>query len=239
MYIVCAPKSQIAEMEVLLQNVDTYPLPLIDFEFDLEKLDYIAKNINNFDYVMLSSPSGIDKLGSVLAQAQLTTFLTVGSESAKRLRQYTNNEIIYPQFSSGQSALLKENLANINFVNKNVLVIKGNNDKLYEKLFIAYPNWKRLSLYKSVSLKIDGIWLKKAFELGKVQGMIVTSSTLVEELFKVVKLINCLDMVKKINFITIHPKIKKTLQAYGVQNILVTQRANKKDIVNIINNRCI
>ncbi len=96
MYLVCCPNIHMEEMvECLVEiNVVGIPLPLLDFNFDTKKLQIVKEQINNFDYVMLSSPSSIEYIAEAITLATTPKFITVGTASAKRIAKYTEQEII-------------------------------------------------------------------------------------------------------------------------------------------------
>lgn len=238
MYIVCAPKQQVNEIITLLDKIaiKSYVLPLIDFVFDLEKLKYFEDNVNSFDYVMISSPSVIQATKEIIPQAINTKFITVGAKSAEEIRKYTENEIIYPEHSSGRKALLNEKLKILDFTEKKVLIIKGesNSKRDYSNITKLYPNRLELELYQRISLKINEAELKKLLDSGCVQGIIITTSSLVADLFALGTKICCSGLLQKELFIVLHPQIMKKLHEFGASKVLVTKSANKEEITALI-----
>jgi uroporphyrinogen-III synthase len=238
MYIVCSPKMHMEEMIQLLNEirVASYPMPLLDFKFDNEKLKYLEDNINSFDYVMISSPAVIEFIKSVIARAMFTKFITVGQQSANKIKKYTNKEVIYPELSSGQDALFNEKLKYLGLGDKKVLIIKGEieNNLGYNKLLKSYPSWQVLDIYKKIYLSPEPLEVKRILEDNTLRGIIITTSGVVGQLFAVARGVGCDKILQKMLFIAIHPKIEKKLLGYGVGRVLGTKSANKNDIVKLI-----
>lgn len=238
MYIVCAPQQQVDEIINLLDEInrESYALPLVDFHFDPDKLKYFAENINNFDYIMLSSPSVIKVSGEIISTAIMTKFITVGIKSADELRKYTANEIIYPKKSSGREALLNECLQSRNFANKKVLIIKGEDGENdgYLSFSQVYLSWLKLELYSKIPLGVNVEELKNLLFNSSVQGIILTTSSLVADLFAVAAKINCEKLLQKKLFIVLHQKIANKLHEYDVSRILLTKSAAKEDIIDVV-----
>lgn len=238
MYIVCSPQQQIKSIIDLLdkQNISSYPLPLVDFHFDPGKFKYLNDNINNFDYVMLSSPSVIYAIQDIIKKSLNTKFITVGAKSALAIKNYTDNEIIYPNNISGREELLVNELPKINFNYKKVLIIKGENSikDSYNSYVSTYPDWQIIDIYSRITLHTNEEDLKNLLKSDQVQGIIITTSSLVDDLFALAKRINCEKLIQKKLFMTIHPKIAKKLYTFGVTRVLLTKTVNKEEIVHLI-----
>lgn len=217
-------------------NVSGVPLPLLDFKFDSERLDFIRAQINQFDFVMISSPSAIEFVAEAIALADKPKFITVGAASAKRIRNYTKQEIIYPELSSGQEALFNEKLRHLDLINKKVLVIKGDieNDESYVKLAKSHVNWTIVDIYSRIFLPIESEKLKKLLEDNELRGIIITTSTLVGWLFKEADRAGYGDLLKSRLFIALHPQIEKKLLNCGAGRILLTQSANRTAVTGLI-----
>lgn len=235
MYILMAPQNQTTEMLKLLKDFDVMSLPLIDLEFSIDKINYVEKNINNFDYVILTSPSAINKLNNAINQAHNTCFMTVGLQSANKIKQLTKNEVIYPENIDGRDALFKDKIPLLDFSNKKVLLIKGSDAGFYNEIINRYPNWEVLDIYKRVHLIPENKeLLKKLLTDRAVKGIIITTSILVDELFKLIDILGCRVLLQNIPFIVIHPKIRSALEQYGIKNILMTNSTNKREIADLI-----
>lgn len=235
MYILCTPQNQMVEMLKLLDEIEIIPLALVNLEFSIDKIKYIEQNIDNFDYVILSSPTTIEHLSHAISLAANTSFITVGEQSANKIKQLTTNKVIYPDNGSGRDILFTEKIPAIDFSEKNVLLVKGESSDGYSEIIEKYPKWQVLDIYKKVNLASENKeLLKKLLTNIAVKGIIITTSILVDELFKLIESLQCQLLLLNIRFIVIHPKIGKKLEQYGIQNIYITNSSNKNEILSLV-----
>ena len=239
MYLVCCPKVYLAEIvdSLALAKINALGLHLIDFEYDSKALQFLNANINSFDYVIIPSPLAIDYASEAISIATHPKFVVVGNASKTKITKYTRQSIICPDRSSGGAALFTEKLAYIDWSGKKVLLVKGlgGSRELIKKMQQHNIEFTTINIYRRLSLRLPDEFFKKILLEKYLQGIIITSSILVEYLFKEAHLAQCSDVLKRIPFITIHTRIKNKLLQYGVKNIYVTANANKNEIAQIIN----
>ena len=238
MYLVCCPNLHMQSMIDGLASVHVtgIELNLMDIEFDSHNHIFVEQNLNQFDYVIIPSPTVIDYLKDVIKLAQKPTFITVGPASATKLSKLTDKEVIYPTLGAGGAALFNEKLLNLDLQNKMVLVIKGEGGS--EQLFLNMAGhsikWTAIDIYKRIKHPIDSDEFKKMLLIDGVKGIIITSSSLVEWLFEQAKISNCLELLKNCLFLTMHSRIEKKLIEFGAFKVLLSERTDRKSIIELI-----
>jgi uroporphyrinogen-III synthase len=249
MYLVCCPKDNAHEIINVLQqqNIATCFLDLLDIEYFETNFKLLEQSINRFEYIVFSSALAIEHAKDIIHNTVHATFITVGSASARRIKKYTNNQVIYPTQTSGAKALIETQLKYIDFSNKNILMIKGEggNDELDNYFKTINVIYVIIEVYKRVYKHIAALEFKKIILQPQLQGIIITSSGLVDWLFHQAQLNNCLDWLKKLTFYTLHEDIKKQLHDFGVIDVVlinefkqnlpeVLQQRNDTNKLNII-----
>lgn len=241
MYLLCCPVNQIPEMSQKFQlaKINSYPLGLIELVLDEGCFNWLYGNINTFDVVIFVSPSAIDFCSSMFALIKPNIeFLVMGRASAEKLHQLTKNKIRYSNDSSGASSLFFEIIkpdATL-FRSKKILIVQGSGgqDMLNQYLQLEGMHSCVIKLYTHNPARLTPGTLTNLFAKNKFEGVIVTSSLLVNELFKQAKTDKCIEILKKTEFITIHSNIAQKLYEYGVANVLVTPGVKKSDLIGLL-----
>jgi uroporphyrinogen-III synthase len=217
-------------------HVTGVELPLMDFKFDSKNRDFLEQNLNQFDYVIIPSPTVIDYLKDIIGLANRPTFITVGRASAAKISKLTHKEVIYPSLGAGGLALFNEKLSELDLPSKMVLVIKGDggNDALYLHMAKHNIKWTTIDIYKRIMLELEPDYLKKMLLIDGLQGIIITSSGLVDWLFEQASKANCVELLKNCLFLTIHTQIEKKLISLGALKVLVTERTERNSIIELI-----
>ena len=240
MYLVCCPNMQIEPLLNDLSKIDVIGLPLrlMDLEFDMGSIKFLEDNINRFDYVVIMSPAVIDVIKHIIMKATLPKFITVGITSATKIKKITTQEVIYPIEESGNEALFNEQMINLDLPNKKIMIIKGDggSSEFYTQMNKYNIKWTNLEIYRRVLLDIEPNYFKKTLLVNNIEGIIITTSTLVEWLFIQAKRALCLNLLKECLFITLHQQIEKKLFEFGASRVLVTPIADRNAIIKLIKN---
>ena len=238
MYLVCCPNLHMQSMIDGLASihVNGIELNIMDIEFDNHNQIFVQQNLNQFDYVIIPSPTVIDYLREVIKLAKKPTFITVGPASASKLSKLTDKEVIYPTLGAGGAALFNEKLLDLGLQNKMVLVIKGDGGS--EQLFLNMARhnikWTTIDIYKRIKRHIDPDDFKKMLLIDGIKGIVVTSSGLVEWLFEQAKISNCLELLRNCLFLTMHSRIEQKLIQSGAFKVLLSERTDRKSIIELI-----
>lgn len=223
MYLVFASKTlapQIIDKFASEGNKATH-IPSMQIEVAQQAIAELQNIVNNFDYIIFTSPTAIEYAGSVIKDVN-AEFITVGKMTAQRLAKHIrpNNKILYPVHSSGVDALIKEVLDSISLANKRVLLVKGDSDSLQLTEYIAnkVEVYQELTIYHYNYLPLDLKLLLKT-----ATGIVITSSVEVNYLFSQAKKFGYLEDLLLLPFVTIHQNIIRLLQANGVSNIVLKQ----------------
>lgn len=240
MFLICCPSIHSQSMIDGLASIHTtgIEIPLMDFIFDEKNLNFLIDNINQFDYVIIPSPAVIDYVKKAIAVAYRPTFITVGKASGARIAKITHKDVIYPELGAGGQALFNEKLQTLDLPNKMVLVVKGEggNEELYIQMAKHNIKWTTIDIYKRVMLELEPDYLKKMLLIEGLQGIIITTSVLVEWLFHQALKSNCIELLKNCLFITLHTNVEKKLIEFGALKVLVTDRTERNAIVELIRN---
>ncbi|MCX8514824.1 MAG: hypothetical protein RL017_84 [Pseudomonadota bacterium] len=225
MYIVCCPKDNAHEIISGLnqQQITTYFLDLLDIEYFETNFKLLELSIKRFDYIIFSSALVIEHAKDIIRNTPCATFITVGSASAQRIKKYTTNKVIYPAIGSGAKALIDSKLNTIDFSNKNILMIKGEGGNDYLDNYFKNNNavYVIIEVYKRIYKQLSTLEFKKIILLSQLQGIIITSSGLVDWLFQQAQINNAIEWLKQQNFITLHDDIKNQLNGFGVNSVVV------------------
>jgi uroporphyrinogen-III synthase len=240
MYLLCCPRPRLAALaQSLAENqIMSLPLPLMDFAPDPEKLAWLTTHINNYAYVILNSPTVIEYSSAAIKQAYRPKFFTVGQASADKLRSLTSQEVIYPEMASGSLALLTEKLQHLKLIQQEVLIVKGDLGNLTLPLALETNgiSWHALEIYRRIRLALEPGYLKKILISEGLRGIIITSSMLVEWLLSEAQAEDCLDLLSRLTFITLHSQIAQALTDAGMAKVLVTKQADRRSIAELIRN---
>lgn len=235
LFILCTPRNQTPAIEDLLHKFSTYSLPLLNLVFDEDKLKYLEEKINSVDYLIITSPSVIEKIAPIIRIAKHTQFITVGIPSSKKLQESTSNLILYPKLESGKEALVAEILSKIDFRHKKVVLLSSDNSN--NDIFLQIcPHLEVITLYNNVRIYPELKELHNLLNKDEVTGIVITSTILVDELISIIWQINCEHIIEDMLFIVIHEKIAKKLRDYGAKNIKITKSADKQEILQLIEN---
>ncbi len=237
-YLLCAPDSKLEEMRKDLDTIDIRlsPLLMVNLRLNSEKLDYLKKNLHNYDYVVINSPSAIEMCLDALSNATNATFLTVGEVSGTLLNKKLPNLVLFPKHDSGSDALWAQVMSNLNLVDKRILLIRGD---LGKNLISSYLdtnnlNYDEVELYQHILPNIDNLYLKKNLENSLLQGIIITSSLLVTSLFDQAMQMGYTNELRQCRFITLDSKVANLLKQFGVVEVYITLNANRAELVNLI-----
>lgn len=240
MYLICCPSTQSDSLAELLSanQLIGMPIVLMDFTVDNLQVAWLEEHINDYDYVILVSPTIIEFNKRAIQLATKPTFLTVGVASALKLKELTKQEVLYPEDGSGGMALFTEKMQQLNLVKSRVLIVKGDsgNDSIQKQLELRMVNWQSIAVYKRVEVKLERDYLKKVLISGPWQGIIITSTILVTWLFEQADADDCSNLLKMQTFITIHPQISEALRKLGVEKVSTTKSSEKKSIIELIRN---
>ncbi len=238
MYLVCTPNDGQQQFVDYLNShqIKSYPLPLMDFDINHENLKVLANKINDFDYVMFISPNAIKFCADIIKEATHPIFLVVGVASARKLKLLTKLPIIYPTKASGASSLFEEKLKHLSLKNKKVLIVKGvgGNQILSKRFNLIDVNWQEIDIYTRNKIHINVPFIKKSLTTKGFQGIIITSSILVEWLFIHAKKHKYFDILVQQPFFTIHDNIAKKLTTYGVNKVFTSAKTDQYSLVNLI-----
>ncbi len=239
MFLICCPNKYALQITKGLDEIDikSFVLPTMDYIYDKNALSQVSKSINEFDIVIIPSGIIIDYAKDVIKSAVKPVFMTVGKQSAKKLESITKQQIIYPETNSGGFALFEEKIESYdNLYNKKILVLKGEggSKELYCAMHDFGLKFTMIDLYKRHLNKLPANYLKKILMTEGLQGIILTTSILVDWLFTEAKQANCVELLKNILFITIHPRIEQKLKNYGVNTVQVTAHVDRMDVVGLI-----
>lgn len=222
MYLVFASTLQASQIlsDLAKQNIQAKHIPSMEIEPDLESITQLKQIINDFDYIIFTSPTAIEFASKVLINTK-AQYLTVGQMTAKRLAKYINpDKILHPQTSSGVDALIEEVLAKIDLANKKVLLVKGDSDSLRITSYLAdkVDIYQEITIYHYKYLPLD---LKPLLKI--TTGIVITSSVEAKYLFAQAKKFGYLEDLLLLPFVTIHQNIFKLLKSYGVSNVILKQ----------------
>jgi hypothetical protein len=84
-------------------------------------------------------------------------------------------------------------------------------------------NYKVLGIYEHIFCNLAPDYLQKILTTVNLQGIIITTTTLVKWLFKEALNANCVKLLQQQIFVTINPKIEQALISYGVERIIVVE----------------
>ncbi|HMT03255.1 MAG TPA: uroporphyrinogen-III synthase [Burkholderiales bacterium] len=238
MYLVISPDGQLDQLINYLQKdkIKAIPIPLMNFIINQKNIKQLKDIINDFEYVIFNSPTAIHICSDVIKNATYPTFLTVGEASAIRLKGLTTLPIIYPLRNSGADNLFEEKLKYLDFKNKKILIVKGvgGSNTLKKKLSLIKANWQEIDIYIRNKKYIDVSFIKKSLTSKELQGIIITSSILVEWLFSNAKEHDYLDILLNKQFFTIHNNIAEKLLNYGVSKVFISNKADQYSLVNLV-----
>lgn len=238
MYLVCCPNVHMQTMinDLAKAHVVGVEIPLMEFKYDDKNLRFLEDNINQFDYVIIPSPAVIEYAKDAIALSYKPTFISVGAASGTKINKLTHKDVIYPKNGAGGAALFNEKLKDLDLPNKMVLVVKGEggSEELYEKMAEHNIKWTSLDIYKRILLELEPDYLKKMLIIEGLQGIIITTRILVEWLFEQAAKDNCVDLLKNCLFITMHSQIEQRLHEFGALRVLVSPKAERASIVELI-----
>lgn len=256
MYLICCPDYAVNEINKQLATIQILGIPLVimGIHKNLDNLEWLNDNINNYPYILLNSPTAIKLSADAIKKVtEAEAFLTVGRSSANYLQKFTNANIIFPESTSGTLALFNEKIKYLDLIGKHILILRGNlknskidnpkigdskigDSKIESKFLEAGINYTVLDIYDYIKLEMEAEYFKKLLLSQAPQGIIITCSLLVDWLVNYAKAKGCFELLQKLVFVTIHPNIEKKLKQTGMQRVFVTKEANRDSVVELIRN---
>lgn len=238
MFLICCPNNQVPALVngLATLGISSLGVPALDYAYNAASLEVLDGIINQFDFIIVPSGAVIDYAKIQIMNSIKPIFMTVGKSSAAKLQQLTQQKVIYPQLNSGGEALFEEQIRYLDLLDKKILVIKGEggSEVLYSKMASCNIKWTTIDVYKRVFYDLEPDRLKKLLIIDGLQGIITTTSVLVEWLFKQARRANCVELLKNILFITLHPKIEQKLKDNGIKRVLVTPNADRTAVIELI-----
>ncbi|MCC2626038.1 MAG: hypothetical protein K0R14_1911 [Burkholderiales bacterium] len=203
-------------------------------------IENVKQQINNFDFVIITSPAAINYAYEVFKiAAKEVTFIVPGISSYKKLGQYTQNQIYYPKSSSGAEAMINQVLENTNLCGKKIAIIQGSNTnntlQNYLDAKLGNDSYKEMIIYEQKWQDLDNQGIKKLFMSNSMQGIILTSSAHARYLFNQWQKRGFYDMLLKTDFITLHIKIEQVIREFGAEGqVFISDHASMESLIELM-----
>lgn len=224
--------------ELSLSNIVMHAMPCVQLTPDVKIINQFKQQINNFDIVIITSPTAIDYISDAFKYAdRKIIFIVSGLSSYIQLRQYTENKIYKPDNDSGSMPIISQLLECMDLRQKKIAIIQGQNanHQIQDYLKLNDSLYTSIIVYDQRWLDLDIQFLKKLLLDNSLQGIILTSSSYAKYLFTQAQKFGCYDILQSIEFITLHNKIKKSLQSFGVRGrIFVSNTVSKESLIDLI-----
>lgn len=224
--LIARPEAQAAGLESLLQaaGAQALRLPVLAIQPDAQALATLAAQAARADWLFFVSPSAIDLAWPMLAAQPLTARLAcVGASSARKLGALAQRAVLYPQEGSDSAALLAEPALGA-LHGQRCLIVRGVNGSplLGATLTARGAQVDYADIYQRIDALPDWTTFDRLATAGELDGCIVTSSEIVERLFRLagrdrVPALQCLQ------YCVPHPRIAERLAAQGVARIVTTR----------------
>jgi uroporphyrinogen-III synthase len=226
--------------ELTALNMSIVTMPCVQLIPEEGIINQFKERINDFDIVIITSPTAIDYAGEVIKYADKSViFIVSGFSSYTRLRQYTENKIYAPENDSGAAAIINQILDFMDLREKKIAILQGRkaNNQTQDYLTGKYGknSYDNIVIYQQEWLDLDTQFLKKLFISNSLQGIILTSSSHAEYLFGRAKRFGYYEMLLMADFITLHTKIELVLRKFGVKgHIFVSDTANNESLIDLM-----
>jgi uroporphyrinogen-III synthase len=228
-------------------DVDIVDISCVRLTPNFLAIDDLKQQINNFDIVIITSPTAIQYAHEVFkVVAKGITFIVPGISSYTKLRQYTQNEICYPKIGSGAEAMVNQVLDSTGLDGKKIAIIQGENanntieDYLAAKL--GNNSYIKIVVYEQKWLDLGLSVVKKLLMDNSMQGIILTSSAHARYLFSQGQEYGFYDMLLKADFITLHIKIEQVIRKLGAKgHVFISDHASMESLIHLmgkLHDRC-
>ncbi|HLX53079.1 MAG TPA: uroporphyrinogen-III synthase [Aquella sp.] len=226
--------------ELCKLNINIIDIPCVQLTPDTAIIHQFKQQINNFDIIIITSPTTIQYAQDIIKTAdKKLIFIVPGKSSYAKLRQYTHNKIYAPEHNSGSEAITGQVLSNMDLMQKKIAIIQGKianhsiQDYLDAKL--GLNSYTQIILYQQKWLDLNTQNIKKFLQDNSLQGIILTSSMHAQYLFSQAKKFGYYDMLIRTDFITLHTKIQQVLQRLGAKgHIFVSDNASNEALINLM-----
>lgn len=200
----------------------------------------LKQQINNFDIIIITSPTAIEYLNTIIpAIGKDKIFIVPGTSSYNRLRSYTANRIYAPQNGSGSVAIINQILYPMNLKGLKIAILHGKlaNYQIHKYLEqkLGVGAYQSIIIYRQKWLGLNEQFMKKLFITNCLQGIILTSSSHAKYLFSQAQKFGYYEVLQHANFITLHSKIKQVLKELGVKtSVIVSDTASNQSLIDSI-----
>lgn len=221
-------------------NIDVTDIPCVQLTPDITVIHQFKQQINNFDIVIITSPTAIQYAQDIIKIAdKRLIFIVPGKSSYTKLRQYTKNKIYAPEGNSGSKAIITQVLSNIDLNQKKIAILQGSSAnhsiQNYLEAKLGRDSYTQIIIYRQKWLDLNTQSIKKFLQDNSLQGIILTSSTHARYLFSQAKKFGYYDMLLKADFVTLHTKIQQVLLGLGAKgHIFVSDNASNEALINLI-----
>jgi uroporphyrinogen-III synthase len=232
--VVTRPAGQAAHLASALVALGARPvlfpvLAILDVE-DTEPLFDAAIRLDDFDWAAFVSPNAVDKaLSVVLAKRPWPARLraaTVGASSEQALAAYGITDVVAPRERFDSEALLE--LPELqDMAGKRVVIFRGDGgrDLLGDTLKQRGAAVEYVTCYRRGKPELDPAPLMKLWNDGQLDGLTVTSSEGLRNLFDMVGKLGQA-WLKKTPLFVPHQRIAEQAQNLGCQNVVLTGPAD-------------
>lgn len=227
--LVARPAAQSGRLLTLLADASWQgqPFPVMDIQPLPDALAHLPQQAALADWLFFVSPSAIDIAWPVLQQQPRNARLAcVGQASARRLARLSGQDILFPTAGSDSEALLAlPQLADV--AGQRWLIVRG----LGGRALLADTLRQRGAdvTLAEVYQRVDGTPDWGLLDNGLPDAMVITSSEMVEQLFRLAGPARA-GTLQCLLYCVPHPRIAQRLQALGASRI-VTTRADDEALV--------
>jgi uroporphyrinogen-III synthase len=227
--LVARPAAQSGRLLQLLHDAgwQGQPFPVMDIQPQADALAQLPQQATRADWLFFVSPSAIDTAWPYLQATPLTARLAcVGQSSARRLASLSGQDVLFPTSSSDSEALLAlPELARV--AGQHWLIVRGLGGRalLADTLRARAAHVELAEVYQRVDGEPDWALLDD----GLPDAMVITSSEMVEQLFRLAGPARA-GTLQCLLYCVPHPRIAERLQALGATRI-VTTRADDEALV--------
>ena len=215
--------------------------PPEDFtEFDRQLLDDIK-----FDCIVFSSKNGVEAFGNRISALESnrdnfenTRFAVIGEATAEALMKYGFDVEFKPDLQTSEGFLAEFDAAQIELDGTRILFPAGNiaRDTIPNGLRKRGAEVVRVTAYSTVPVDYSPEEIVELFKSKNIDIAVFTSSSTVENLFRLLPREDIESCVQDFPTASIGPSTTKTLNHYGIEPVIEAENQSIKGLVDALKN---
>lgn len=212
---------------------------------DFAEIDKQLLDDRKFDWIIFTSKNGVEAFGNRISALELdrdnfsnTRFAVIGDSTADELKKYGFDVGFKPDLQTSEGFLAGFDAPQIELNTTRILFPAGNiaHDTIPNGLRKKGAEVVRVTAYRTVPIDYPQEEIEELFVNKKIDIAVFTSSSTVDNLFRLLHREDKESCVRKFQTASIGPSTTKTLRHYGIEPVIEAEHHSFRGLVDALKN---